>query len=697
MASALSTISIDVDANTASLTRDLGKAEKAINASTAKMHRKLTRVDRIVLKFGRSMKKAAKSALSFRGALVLAAGAAGIGLLFKRSIDLADTIGKTADAIGISTDVLQEYRFALDLVGVSAAAVDKGMLQFAKGMGEARAESGTFVTLLKKTDPVLLKQLKGITDTERGLDAYWLAMSKATNAQDLMALSAAAFGGRGGKQFVLGINDGFDALQKSRKAAHGWGAVVNESLIRSAERAKDQLSIFSMVLKTQVATVLLTATPLVLQLGEAFRDAVPYITAFIQKFLPNEFKNVEALSAHISDINEKIEQHKIVIKGLLDLDSGKKLFRDPSGDRLPGQSLQSDPAVVAELAQVRQLIAAREELIALRVRAIEQAAIIKKKIDEAAVATAAAGSTAATVAEKVDKLTKSYALKTRMLSLSSEQQEIWNEHIKVGLDPTKELNQAIVDSVRHHRAMQAELARGARLVEAYAAAEESAAAQMAAARKKAGAVTIFGDAVAGADLAKQSVDSFASHTTDAFTEMARSGKLDFASMADAIISDILRMTSRMLIFRAVSGALGTQPGSLFGPRQATPTGEYGYTPDFAKGGSFIVGGSGGTDSQFVPIRATPGERVTVETPAQQRRGPRTQIAPAGQSGGDNVLVQIIDQRGASAPPPEVSRRRGAGGQQVIQAIIRAEVAGFLGDGSADKMLGSTFGMRRQGG
>ncbi len=30
------------------------------------------------------------------------------------------------------------------------------------------------------------------------------------------------------------------------------------------------------------------------------------------------------------------------------------------------------------------------------------------------------------------------------------------------------------------------------------------------------------------------------------------------------------------------------------------------------------GGAGGTDSQFIPMMATPGERVTVETPAQQR-------------------------------------------------------------------------------
>jgi hypothetical protein len=53
---------------------------------------------------------------------------------------------------------------------------------------------------------------------------------------------------------------------------------------------------------------------------------------------------------------------------------------------------------------------------------------------------------------------------------------------------------------------------------------------------------------------------------------------------------------------------------------------------FADGGSFTVGGSGGTDSRRVSFKATPGEKVTVETPGQQR------------GGGGNTY--IIDARGA---------------------------------------------------
>lgn len=42
-------------------------------------------------------------------------------------------------------------------------------------------------------------------------------------------------------------------------------------------------------------------------------------------------------------------------------------------------------------------------------------------------------------------------------------------------------------------------------------------------------------------------------------------------------------------------------------------------PKFQTGGSFVVGGAGGTDSQMVQFRASPREKVTITTPEQQRQ------------------------------------------------------------------------------
>ena len=63
---------------------------------------------------------------------------------------------------------------------------------------------------------------------------------------------------------------------------------------------------------------------------------------------------------------------------------------------------------------------------------------------------------------------------------------------------------------------------------------------------------------------------------------------------------------------------------------------------FANGGSFEVGGSGGTDSNVVAFRATKGEQVTVQTPNQANSG-----------GGGVVFQNSYDFRGSTLSEPEV--------------------------------------------
>ena len=64
------------------------------------------------------------------------------------------------------------------------------------------------------------------------------------------------------------------------------------------------------------------------------------------------------------------------------------------------------------------------------------------------------------------------------------------------------------------------------------------------------------------------------------------------------------------------------------------------TPGFAFGGDFSVGGTGGTDSQMVAFRATPGERVTVSTPQQERD--RERSARSGEGGGNNPNIRVLN-------------------------------------------------------
>lgn len=93
--------------------------------------------------------------------------------------------------------------------------------------------------------------------------------------------------------------------------------------------------------------------------------------------------------------------------------------------------------------------------------------------------------------------------------------------------------------------------------------------------------------------------------------------LDGASASDALKS-ALRQLAQQMLHMAIQGlfnfggASGGLLGSLIGlPKQA---------PGFATGGSFRVGGSGGTDSRMVAFRATPGEYIDISRPGMRGRG-----------------------------------------------------------------------------
>ncbi len=59
--------------------------------------------------------------------------------------------------------------------------------------------------------------------------------------------------------------------------------------------------------------------------------------------------------------------------------------------------------------------------------------------------------------------------------------------------------------------------------------------------------------------------------------------------------------------------VGHSTGGDFGIGGGIP----GFAGRFAAGGGFMVGGDGGIDTSWVGFKATKGERVTIQTPAQQ--------------------------------------------------------------------------------
>lgn len=105
------------------------------------------------------------------------------------------------------------------------------------------------------------------------------------------------------------------------------------------------------------------------------------------------------------------------------------------------------------------------------------------------------------------------------------------------------------------------------------------------------------------------------------------------------------------VYTGETGGFGGMRSQAEGGQEPTSSGIQRWlvqgNAGFAQGGSFKVKGSGGTDSQQVSFRATPGEKVTVETPSQQANdnGPKVDLHVTNVWDPANVVQAINTQDG----------------------------------------------------
>ena len=96
-----------------------GKAFKAVNKNVSGMQKGVT---------------------ALKGAFVGLAGAMGARAFIRfanQQLKAADTIGKMASKLQISTTALQTFRFAGELSGETLETMDNKLIKFAKQLGEA--------------------------------------------------------------------------------------------------------------------------------------------------------------------------------------------------------------------------------------------------------------------------------------------------------------------------------------------------------------------------------------------------------------------------------------------------------------------------------------------------------------------------------------------------------------------------------
>ncbi len=177
------------------------------------------------------------------------------------TIEMGDALHNAAQRIGVTTDALQELRFAGDLAGVSASTMDHSLETFvrraaeaARGTGEAQKEFTELGIRLRDGNGRLRS-----TDELLGDVADRFANVK-TDA-DRTRLAFGLFGREGAAMGNV-LRGGSKELEAARAEARALGGVMSEDLVEAAVQADDALDRFHQVVlgfKNTIAAELLPA------------------------------------------------------------------------------------------------------------------------------------------------------------------------------------------------------------------------------------------------------------------------------------------------------------------------------------------------------------------------------------------------------------------------------------------------------
>jgi len=231
-----------------------------VSAATDKLKRGLQRAEdmsrRSGNRAGRMFQKAfgGLSNLGIGRGLVGGVGAAGLLAMAKSSVVAADSIGKTADKIGLTTDALQELRYAAGQSGVASATLDMAMQRFTRRTAEAAMESGEAKDALKELGVTMNDlQTKSPSELLRVVaDRLMLVDNQATRVR----LAFKLFDSEGVAMINM-LRGGGKALDDYARKLHDMGGVVEERLIRKAETAKDRLDDLSKSFRGKLTTAIL--------------------------------------------------------------------------------------------------------------------------------------------------------------------------------------------------------------------------------------------------------------------------------------------------------------------------------------------------------------------------------------------------------------------------------------------------------
>ena len=205
------------------------------------------------------------------GALAGVATVGGLAALVDRSISAANAIGKTADTVGVGVEALQELRFAAKASGVEQQTLDMALQRFTRRAAEAAQGTGEAKDALAQMGIALRDQSGNLRSSEDLLADVADAFARIEDPAERVRLAFKLFNSEGVALVNL-LRGGSGALEEMRERARDLGIVLDEHLVRDAERARTELDTLAQVISANLTRAALEAAPVIADLSSWLAD-----------------------------------------------------------------------------------------------------------------------------------------------------------------------------------------------------------------------------------------------------------------------------------------------------------------------------------------------------------------------------------------------------------------------------------------
>lgn len=273
------------------ITAPVSRMQNRIGKFTRKVSRGLRKVNRMIGKMAGGLRAAASRALKFGGVAVVA-GLTATALAINKVAGAADELAKRSRRLQFPIEALQEWQFVAEQSGLTTEQFDKSIEKFAKSVGEARSGTGTLVTILKKANPELLKQITSADNAADAFDIYLNALRGTKNQLDKAALSTAAFG-RTGAKFLNITEQSAEAIKALRKEQFENG-VITAQQAAAAEMYNDAVNSLKKSLFGLLQNVILPMLPAITKTVRGWRELIVANKDLVRNKVMEFFKAIKS-------------------------------------------------------------------------------------------------------------------------------------------------------------------------------------------------------------------------------------------------------------------------------------------------------------------------------------------------------------------------------------------------------------------